>query len=109
MEKLSISLWERAGVYFIYNKERNLIYIGKSSTNIGERMFESAFEKKDYSYYISYVLTKTRSDARLYEIFYINKYKPIFNLADKEDDCCSMELPELKMSSVFKIYQDSSL
>lgn len=71
-------------VYFIYDKNNKLIYIGKTKDVI-ERLREHEKEKRFYRKDISKVqfeLVETDCDACVREIYYINKYKPKLNIRD---------------------------
>lgn len=73
------------GVYFIYNKNDELLYVGKAQ-NINKRLkchYEGNTHISQYMEHFYRVEThevKTgRMDCLFYEIYYINKYHPIFN------------------------------
>lgn len=73
----------KKGLYFLYDQDKKLIYIGKS-INLGARLITSIKDRKPY--YAKYKLTKSMSDANILELFYIAKYKPILNKDCKEMD-----------------------
>lgn len=93
------------GVYFIYDSSENLSYIGKSTTCIMTRSFQSAEERDllDFSK-IELKETNTKSDVAIYESYYIGKYKPRLNNDLIFEDRVSIELPELEVSK--KILRD---
>jgi|GEM_PF-3825730 len=93
-------LFDKCGVYFIYNDERELIYIGKSS-NLQERIVSSLSERRGT--YYRYVLTNTAIDASIYEAYYISKHKPIKNVQYKFDGECTIKLDELEKSEEYMI------
>lgn len=87
-----INLPEKPGVYFFYDKNDFLLYIGKSK-NIKERV-ESYFyhntghEAKIFEMVrkvnsIKYETTATELSALLLESFLIKKHKPLYNSASK--------------------------
>lgn len=43
---------------------------------------------------IEYIKWKTKSDAQVMEVYYINKYKPRFNKQDKRSDALTIQLEE---------------
>ena len=43
---------------------------------------------------IEYIKWKTKSDAQVMEVYYINKYKPKFNKQDKRSDTLTIQLEE---------------
>ena len=50
---------------------------------------------------IEYIKWKTKSDAQVMEVYYINKYKPRFNKQDKRSDTLTIQLEEKE----WKTYQ----
>lgn len=89
-------------IYKFYDKEDKLLYVGES-INIPNRMSahlsENSWKKKEIKK-ILYAKCKTKTDMDLYEVFYINKLKPKYNIQHLNDDAPSFELPELE----FKLY-----
>ena len=85
------------GIYFIYNENEELIYIGKSK-NLFERLANSLRERGGNKY--SFALTKTKSDYHLYEIYYIAKLEPKLNVDSAEQDELTVTLPELEFSEI---------
>jgi hypothetical protein len=83
------------GIYFLYDKNKSLVYIGKSISCIRERIithykrelskYLGEKEKKDVikkrsSYkYFSYIEMEDRNEIALKEYEYITKYKPLYN------------------------------
>jgi hypothetical protein len=93
------------GIYFLYNDNKELIYIGKSISDISYRSFKSAIYRN--AEYIKIYYPKTKADTSIYELYYINKFKPICNKDSKENDETTIELPELDCSKLIKIYKDT--
>lgn len=84
------------GIYFIYDENGILKYIGKSTTCVITRSFKSAKERSLINFSkIEYRYPKTKSDVALYESYYISKYKPEKNNDMIFDDNLSIDLPEL--------------
>lgn len=90
------------GVYFIYDNDGKIAYIGKSSSCAITRSFASASERQllDFSK-IEIRGTKTKSDVAVYEAYYISKYKPYCNNDMVFDDEISLTLPDLKVDKEF--------
>lgn len=83
------------GIYFIYDENEELIYIGKSK-NLFERLANSLRERGGDKY--RFALTKTKSDYHLYEIYYIAKLEPKLNVDSAEQDELTVTLPDLEFS-----------
>lgn len=96
---LDIDLMEnllgKSGVYMLHDDSMEIKYIGRS-TDLGNRILSSLCERKLKT--MSYCITKTKSDAMVYEMYYINKIKPEYNLDGKHEDELTIELPELKFT-----------
>ena len=84
------SLYMQSGVYFIFNYQKELIYIGKSK-NLSDRIFTSVSERIKYDPgYISVLKTDSICDANILEPFFISKLKPIANT--EFNDCGDTKL-----------------
>lgn len=85
--------------YYIYkylNKNEEIIYIGLTSRPIQRRIKEHEVEElQKETYRIEYAKVKTEADMRMYELYYINKYNPKFNVRDLYVDGNQITLPEL--------------
>mgnify|MGYP001209314387 CR=1 FL=1 len=99
MEKVKF----KAGVYFLYNDNKELIYIGKSS-DLGSRIPTSIRDRKATKY--SYALTKTFSDAGIYEMYYISKLKPKLNVEGNFPDYPTVKLPDLKIQPIKNVFKE---
>lgn len=101
ISNLDFSYKNRHGVYFIYDANETLSYIGKSSSCILTRSLSSSRERDllDFSK-IELHETKTKSDVAIYEAYYISKHKPPCNRDIVYDDEPSMSLPDLPVSKV---------
>jgi hypothetical protein len=97
-------LIQQHGIYFLYNKEKELIYIGKSVYNLWSRIISSAKERE--ATYFAYALTKTKSDTSIYEMYYIAKLKPPLNNDGKYNDPVTITLPELEITEPQAIYEE---
>ena len=81
------SLVNLFGIYYLYDKDKNLIYIGKSE-HLGKRIITS-YEYREAKYY-KYSVLNNKSDMHILEIYLIAKYKP-----EKNADCKSLDIPTL--------------
>lgn len=77
------------GLYFLYDENKSLIYIGKSK-NLGSRILDSAKERQGF--YLKYKLPLTKSDTNILELYYISKFKPKLNSESKEADDTTLEI-----------------
>lgn len=96
---IDLTFTNKKGVYFIYDSEEKLSYIGKSASCLLTRSFQSVKERylSDFSR-IEYRLTNSVSDVALYEAYYIAKYKPKANQDLVFEDEVTVTLPELAVS-----------
>lgn len=94
-----------SGIYKLYDKDKNLLYIGKSK-NLGNRIVSSKEERK--AFYYSYAITKTMADACIYEPYYIAKLKPLLNVEHVTDDSPSFELPEIEFEEIKPFFREES-
>jgi len=85
---------ETPGVYcFLYRNEFSA-YIG-SSSNLYMRIIPSFWEKFGYNYeeiYVQIAPTQSLIDALVYELYLINKIKPLLNLKSKYGGNLTLEL-----------------
>lgn len=91
------------GIYFMYNFNKQLIYIGKS-VNLSNRMISSSREREPY--YIKYKTTKSFSDCHVLELYYINLLKPCLNKSEKSQDDLTFEIKYdfIKESDFIKVF-----
>lgn len=81
---------EEPGVYYLYEKNQDILYIGKSK-NISQRVLthmanngsKRAIEMKDRITDINYELTGSELIAFLMESYEIKKHKPVYNRAQR--------------------------
>lgn len=99
------ALFQVYGLYFLYDENKNLIYIGKSK-NLNERIPTSVKERG--AHYLKYKVTNTLTDAHILELYYIAKLKPILNKDSKENDDTTLHIEYLfkKESDFIKIRGD---
>ena len=92
-----------SGVYFIYDKDNLLAYIGKSVNCVVTRCFQSIKERDLESFSkIEIIPICTKVDTDIYESYYIQKYKPYLNtMSVYEDEISGLRLPELDVKQTF--------
>lgn len=88
-------------LYKIYYSD-NLVYLGRTKQPIATRLRGHFFKKPMHKVIditqvsrIEICSCKTQADMFLYEIYYINKLKPLLNCDDKSNDVLTLQLPEL--------------
>lgn len=87
---------KHSAVYFMYNKEDTIIYIGKSSNGrLAQRMASHRNSSPFFKYvsYVKVVMFERDADCNIYEMYMIAKYLPEFN-KDKPENFTSISLPE---------------
>lgn len=73
--------YQTACVYFFKNKEKELLYIGKTY-NLKNRLYQHLNDVNDWKssiYYIDYMIVENETDRDLIETYCINLYDPIYN------------------------------
>jgi len=104
MIKLITQHQNSCGVYKLYDKEKNLIYIGKSYV-LGNRVVTSA--KAHRARYCKIMLTKTKSDANILEVYFISTERPSQNAEGMTLDMPTVELThKYRFSSIIKIFKE---
>jgi len=91
LDKESIKeLPEETGVYYFYNKENEIIYVGKSKnihkrviTHLSNNYSKRAIEMKDHITHIGYETTGNELIALLLESDEIKKHKPVYNRSQR--------------------------
>lgn len=81
----------------------NLVYLGRTKQPLQSRihghMFAAAMHRAIDIHNVTkieYVMLQTEADMNLYEIYFINLWKPSLNVDDKARDNLTISLPELK-------------
>ena len=96
-----------AYTYKFINKYNETIYIGYTGQQMAQRMNQhftkghlpkSVYEEVAK---IEYIKHKTKSDAQVWEVYLINKYKPRYNTLNKKNDMLTIDLGEEN----WKVYQ----
>ena len=85
---------KRIGVYFIYDDNDEVIYIGKSS-NLDKRIKTSCEAKKGK--YVRVAEMKNKIDATIYESYYISKLSPKLNKYYSDYNESSIDLPPIQL------------
>ena len=80
-----------------------LAYLGRTKQSLQARIRGHMFAKPMHRAIdihnvtkIEYTKLQTEADMNLYEIYFINLYKPPLNIDDKAQDNLTIQLPELK-------------
>ena len=89
-------------IYYENGADDVLVYLGRTNQKLKDRLRCHFFKKpivrvldlKQVSK-IEYAEFKTEADMFLYEIYYINKYKPPLNVDDVAKDALTVALPEV--------------
>lgn len=103
---MSLQEQKKFCVYRYLDKLENVIYVGITEQELYKRIAQHKSDLNGLSRYankIEYDFVKTKAEMIIYEIYYINKYKPRFNVKDKFEDTFTMGLPGLK----WKAYIDT--
>lgn len=88
------------------DKTEFVAYLGRTKQTINSRLrghfFKLTMHKLIDIFSVSHIETatcRTEADMFLYEIYYINKFKPALNRDDKARDELTISLPELEFST----------
>lgn len=108
-------------IYFFYDTNKNLLYVGKTtalpkrmSAHFSPNTVENEPWKRsvDQNTIVTFRCT-TQTDLDIYETYFINKYKPLYNKDKVFYDLPTFELPELKshiyVYSPYKKTKDSGI
>lgn len=111
MLKVSESIVKRSGAYKLYDKNKNVVYVGKSTQGLGSRLLSTVYENDRYKTvrYFSYTLIENRSDTSIYEIYYISKLKPLLNIESNHIEDTTLILPELEFTELKPIFPNDFL
>jgi len=91
-------------MYYVYkflDKQSNIIYIGKAKTLSSRINNHNHLPQECYDsiHKVQYIELNNHSEGSIYEIYYINKYSPKYNIIDNRKDCISFELPKKEWKS----------
>lgn len=89
-------------IYYENETDDILVYLGRTNQRLKDRLRCHFFKKPIVRVLdlklvskIEYAEFKTEADMFLYEIYYINKFKPLLNVDDVAKDNLTVELPEV--------------
>ena len=89
-------------LYRIYYED-HIVYLGRTKQLLQERIRGHLFQKPmhriismDCISKIEYTTFPTEADMNVYEIYFINLYKPALNVDDKCKDFLTITLPDVK-------------
>lgn len=87
------------GCYFIYDNNGEIVYVGKSTSDLLSRSCASSVERVlgDFSK-IELLEFNTKAEASIFEIYYITKLKPKFNSESNTSDNIPFDLPDTSIS-----------
>ena len=90
------------GVYFIYDNDEELVYIGKSTSDLITRACVSAVQRVlgDFKK-IELLEFNTKAETNIFEIYYISKLKPKFNSESNTKDILPFDLPDTFISKKY--------
>lgn len=86
------------GCYIIYDYDDKgkIVYVGKSNSNLLNRAGESAKQRTKGKFSkIELLEMPSHADTNIYEMYYIAKYKPIYNTDSFCEDQPTFELPNI--------------
>lgn len=87
-----------------------LAYLGRTKQPLQARIRGHMFQKPMHraicihnTTKIDYAMFKTEADMNLYEIYFINKWKPPLNVDDKARDDLTIELPDVEWADFLPV------
>ena len=96
--ELTEKLVRKPGVYSFWREDELPLYVGCSTSNLGQRMVSSfqRFASYDRPIFERHIVAPTASDAALLEVHFITTLKPAFNIQNKfANDELSLIIPNL--------------
>lgn len=93
------------GLFFLYNLNKELIYIGKS-TSIGGSVVDAIWDK-NIDGYACVAYTKSKADIHLYHPYYTLKEKPLLPGDYHTNDALTLHLEELNKTELVKMYENT--
>ena len=98
-----------AYTYRFVDANENIIYVGYTGQSMAKRIgqhFEKGhLPKKCYKSIarIECIKWETKSDAQVMEVYFINKYHPIYNKLDKQNDHLNIQVTDEKEWEVYQV------
>lgn len=94
---------ERKHILYRVYYSNKIVYVGRTSQPLQTRLHGHLFKAPmmrtfnvDLFTKIEFAELRTEADMFLYEIYYINKWKPSLNVDDKSQEELTLTLPELE-------------
>ena len=104
-----------AYTYRFVDANENIIYVGYTGQSMAKRIgqhFEKGhLPKKCYKSIakIEYIKWQTKSDAQVMEVYFINKYHPIYNKLDKQNDHLNIQVTDEKEWQVYQVIKKPNI
>ena len=104
-----------AYTYRFIDANQNIIYVGYTGQSMAKRIgqhFEKGhLPKKAYKSIsrIDYIKWDTKSDAQVMEVYFINKYHPIYNKLDKQNDHLNIQVADEKEWEVYQVIKKPNI
>ena len=98
-----------AYTYRFIDCNENIIYVGYTgqgmAKRIGQHFEKGHLPKKCYKSIarIECIKWETKSDAQVMEVYFINKYHPIYNKLDKQNDHLNIQVTDEKEWEVYQV------
>ena len=103
-----------AYTYRFLDSENRVIYVGYTAQSMAKRMGQHMerghLPKKAYKSIqrIEYIKWETKSDAQVMEVYFINKYHPIYNILDKQNDHLNIQVTDEKEWQVYQVIKKAN-
>ena len=104
-----------AYTYRFVDANENIIYVGYTGQSMAKRIgqhFEKGhLPKKAYKSIarIDCIKWETKSDAQVMEVYFINKYHPIYNKLDKQNDHLNIQVTDEKEWEVYQVIKKPNI
>ena len=104
-----------AYTYRFVDANENIIYVGYTAQSMAKRMGQHMerghLPKKAYKSIarIEYIKWQTKSDAQVMEVYFINKYHPIYNKLDKQNDHLNIQVTDEKEWEVYQVIKKPNI
>ena len=104
-----------AYTYRFIDCNENIIYVGYTGQSMAKRIgqhFEKGhLPKKCYKSIakIECIKWETKSDAQVMEVYFINKYHPIYNKLDKQNDHLNIQVTDEKEWEVYQVIKKPNI
>ena len=104
-----------AYTYRFIDCNENIMYVGYTAQSMAKRMGQHMerghLPKKAYKSIarIDYIKWETKSDAQVMEVYFINKYHPIYNKLDKQNDHFNIQVTDEKEWEVYQVIKKPNI